>query len=81
MAARARIAGLSVLAGIAFAMTSLAMTGATGSAQLSCTTPECIRGVPPLTADHRTVHLAECSEPKCLSGTDPLWSVPLARAL
>jgi hypothetical protein len=37
------------------------------AAPAACTTPDCLKGVPPVTR----VSFLECSEPKCLSGTDP----------
>jgi hypothetical protein len=57
---------LAGVAGVVVAVGGLATSAGTAGATLAggCTTPECIRGVPP-------VLLAECSEPKCLSGTRP----------
>jgi hypothetical protein len=48
---------------------AFALSGARGEppAALSCTTPECIRGVPPV-----TFSLLECTNEKCLPGTDPV---------
>ena len=40
--------------------------GLAATAAGACTTPDCIRGVPPVAAS-----AMECSEPRCLSGTDP----------
>ena len=37
------------------------------AAPASCPTPDCIRGVPPVTR----VSALECSEPRCLPGTTP----------
>ena len=35
------------------------------TASLTCTTPDCIRGVPPAAA------AMECTDPRCVSGTQP----------
>jgi len=37
------------------------------TAAISCPTPDCIRGIPPLAG----VSFLECTDPKCLSGTQP----------
>jgi hypothetical protein len=57
---------LAAMAGVVMAVAAFATATGAGVLALSCTTPECIRGVPPM------VVLAECSEPKCLGGTQPL---------
>jgi hypothetical protein len=71
MAAHTRTVGLGVLFGLALAVASTAITGITESAALSCPTPDCVRGVPPATAGHRTIQLASCTNPKCLNGSPP----------
>jgi len=48
----------------ALAAGSLSLTAAAAS---TCTTPDCIRGVPPAAA----AAALECSDPSCLSGTRP----------
>jgi hypothetical protein len=56
----------------ALAVGSLSLTATAAS---TCTTPDCIRGVPPAAA----AAALECSDPSCLSGTRPAAAPPGSR--
>ena len=45
--------------------------GLTVAAAAGCTTPDCVRGVPPVAAS-----AMECTDPKCVSGTQPTVTSP-----
>jgi hypothetical protein len=71
------VVGTTTLIGFTPA-SAIALNGAHGEplAAVPCTTPECIRGVPP-TAPAFT--LLECTNEKCLPGTEPVvrpWRSP-----